>query len=119
MLDKKIAASRGAVIVFDGSVNRSLRRESVFFYRVVVHQRECTSDSCTLSKSPPLIGGHSNGEESEEGEETREEGEAEGEALRRRLGVFGAVSKASSTDPASSSERSRCDREAAEADRIE
>jgi hypothetical protein len=61
----------------------------------------------------------SNGEESEEGEETREEGEAESEALRRRLGVFGAVSKTSSTDPASSTNRSRRDRQGDGSDRIE
>ncbi len=31
VLDKKFAASRGALIAFDARVNGSLRRESVFF----------------------------------------------------------------------------------------
>jgi hypothetical protein len=42
-LDKKIAASRGALIAFNAGVNPSLRRESIFFHRVVVHRLECTS----------------------------------------------------------------------------
>ncbi len=52
-----------------------------------------------LSKSPPLTGGQ-HGEESKGEEEDREEGEAESEALNRRLEVSGALSEASSTDPA-------------------
>jgi hypothetical protein len=50
------------------------------------------------------------GKEGKSEEETREEGEAEDEALIRRLEVFGALSKTSSTDPVSSRERSLRDR---------
>lgn len=56
--------------------------------------------------------GGQHGEEGKRQEEDREEGEAESEALERRLGVFDAVSKASSIDPAASSGRDAIARDA-------